>query len=942
MRETVHPPETTYSGSLPSLSARLLLLLLFLGSGCSALIYEIVWFQMLQLVIGSTAVSLGVLLGTFMGGMCMGSLLLSRIVSRKRHPLRVYAALELGIAVLAIAVLYGMPHIEAIYAGTAGGGWLASLTLRGLVSMACLLAPTILMGATLPAISRWIRTTPEGISWLGFFYGGNIVGAVIGCLLAGFYLLPTYDVVTATQIAVIINIVIAASSLALSAVAPYQPEAPRPQSATEGSPPRTRVIYIAIALSGLTALGAEVVWTRLLSLLLGGTVYTFSIILAVFLLGLGMGSMAGSLLARTARPRLALACCQLLLGAGIAWTAYALSDSLPYWPINPAISTSPWVMFHADLARCLWAVLPAAILWGASFPLALAAAAGPGKDPGRLVGGVYAANTVGAIVGALAFSLVLIPAIGTQDSQRLLVALSAVSAAVLLAPQAWSWRPRKSDSGSSSRAPSVLAAVGLAAALCLASLLAWSVPPAPWATVGFGRHCATWVPEVYPGVLDSSEVELLKQAETWRITLYISGGVIRYEPKVGGEAGVALMKAIPSDVEAWIDAHRDELLSALSKGQRPWGEEPSSAARDGGSVSRYCIFLREGMNISVAVSESGDGVRFFHGAGKVQASTLPQDMRLQRMLGHLSVLARRRPDSVRSVLVVGCGTGVTAGTFVSYDTVERIVICDIEPIVPECVAPLFAKENHDVVRDPRTQVIVDDGRHFIHTTKEKFDVITCDPIDPWVKGCAALSTREYYEMCKARLNPGGIMTVWLPLYESDAATVKSAIATFFQVFPNGHIWGNDSVTGGYDVVLLAQTDPAERINVDRLQAWLEKHPKVLESLAEVGFADMTPHALAQGEWPEVSIELLATYAGQAETIAEWTQGAPINTDRNLRLQYLAGMAVNKDLRAQIFRDILLYWQFPEDLFEGSEERLAALRQSMNALGRHPASRTGQR
>jgi len=162
-------------------------------------------------------------------------------------------------------------------------------------------------------------------------------------------------------------------------------------------------VYVAIAISGLCALGAEVIWTRLLSLMLGATVYTFSIILAVFLIGLGIGSGLGSLLARTAvRPRIALGCCQALLVAAIAWAAYVLACSLPYWPIDPTLATNPWFTFQLDLLRCAWAILPAAGLWGASFPLALAAVAAPGQDAGRLVGGVYAANTVGAILGALA------------------------------------------------------------------------------------------------------------------------------------------------------------------------------------------------------------------------------------------------------------------------------------------------------------------------------------------------------------------------------------------------------------------------------------------------------------------------------------------------------------------------------------------------------------
>src|SRR5688572_26150436 len=129
------------------------MLALFVGSGCAALIYEIVWFQLLQLVIGSSAVSLGVLLGTFMGGMCLGSLLLARIVPPGRHPLRVYALIELGIGIVGILVFLGLPYAGGLYTASVGHG-LPGILLRGLVCAACLLPPTLLMGATLPAIAR--------------------------------------------------------------------------------------------------------------------------------------------------------------------------------------------------------------------------------------------------------------------------------------------------------------------------------------------------------------------------------------------------------------------------------------------------------------------------------------------------------------------------------------------------------------------------------------------------------------------------------------------------------------------------------------------------------------------------------------------------------------------------------------------------------------------
>src|SRR5262245_41306024 len=129
------------------------LLVLFVGSGCAALIYEIVWFQLLQLVIGSSAVSMGVLLGTFMGGMCLGSLLLPRMVSRQEHPLRVYAKLEFGIGIIGLLILFGMPLVGGVYFAWAGSG-VGGIVVRAIIAGVCLLPPTFLMGATLPAVAR--------------------------------------------------------------------------------------------------------------------------------------------------------------------------------------------------------------------------------------------------------------------------------------------------------------------------------------------------------------------------------------------------------------------------------------------------------------------------------------------------------------------------------------------------------------------------------------------------------------------------------------------------------------------------------------------------------------------------------------------------------------------------------------------------------------------
>ena len=619
-------------------------------------------------------------------------------------------------------------------------------------------------------------------------------------------------------------------------------------------------MYVAIALSGMSALGAEVIWTRLLSLALGGTVYTFSLILAVFLIGLGLGSSVGAFLARRATSvRLVLGVCQWLLTLAIAWTAVIISKSIPYLPIVPSMSQSPWFMFQLDLLRCVWAVLPPACLWGASFPLALAAVASRGQDAGRLVGGVYAANTIGAIAGALVFSLLLVPVIGTAGAERLLIGLAAAAALVALLPLLI-------PAPTTGR---LCGAVALAAAMGAAGWLAWSVTPVPWITVAFGRNTANWLERAAAGVV----------------------------------------KNVPSG---------------------------------SGNPELYCTYVGEGTNVSVAVTMTREGVRSFHGAGKIQASTLGVDMRLQRMLGHIPALVHKKPESV---LVVACGAGITAGTFVLHPDVKRIVICDIEPLVPTIVTPMFGKENYHVVdgiarENPHTvngkqvKVVYDDGRHFLRTAQEKFDIITSDPIDPWVKGCAALNTVEYYQMCRDHLNPGGIVCLWIPLYESNLDTTKSVIATFFQVFPHGILWSNQREGEGYDSVLFGQVEPTV-IDVDLLQRRLDRpdHQLVRQSLRDVGFGEVKELKSGEVVVLEEGMDLLATYSGQAPLLKEWSRGAQINTDRNLRLQYLAGMWLNSQMGEKILSSIRAYYRFPDQIFVGSPENVDSLKQVLDDEGR---------
>jgi spermidine synthase len=430
------------------------------------------------------------------------------------------------------------------------------------------------------------------------------------------------------------------------------------------------------------------------------------------------------------------------------------------------------------------------------------------------VGAVYAANTVGGIVGAIAASLVFIPSMGTQLSQRVLIALSGFGASLTLVPV------QSGESGDLEYRWSRIVPGALALTLL------------------------KWIAAMVPGV---------------------PGPLVAYGHNVANRQGY-------------------------------FGD---------------ILFVGEGMNSSMAVSRLGS-VLNYHNAGKVQASSDPNDMRLQRMLGHLATLVPEHPSDV---LVIGCGAGVTAGAVSIDPAVENETIAEIESLVPRKVARYFSAQNFDVVNNPKVHIEIDDARHFVLTTKQKFDAITSDPFDPWVKGAATLYTKEFFELLKQRLKPGGVVTVFVQLYESSEDAVKSEVATFLDAFPDGMIFGN-SVNGmGYDVVLLGQAEPRP-INIDDIEQRLERpsYARVKQSLGEIGFTS--------------ALQLFSRYAARAEQLRGWLQGAQLNRDRNLRLQYLAGLGLNMHQEAAIYTHMTQFRKLPEGSFVGTAESISALKAAM--------------
>lgn len=777
------------------------LLPIFVAGGAAALIYEVVWFQLLALQVGGATRAIAIVLATFMGGLGAGALVIPRLIPPTTDPLRACAVLE------AFTALCGLAMPGAI---AATGG--CSATVQWLAVSLLILVPTLAMGGTLPIATRALGAGRPAARQVAGLYAANTMGGVAGCLIAGFHLLRLHDTRVATLVAVTLNLAAALGAVWLSwrGMSSRAAAVARPSPDVDlGSIPGRldQGVLVTACLGGATALAAEVVWTRLLTLLLGGTTYTFSLILAGFLAGIGIGAaIAGQL----RPPRAWLAWCQTALVAAIAWGAWSLGVGLPAWPVNPRLAASPWGQFELDFVRCLVAVLPAAILWGASLPLAIGALAHAGAGTPRATAAVLAANTFGAILGSLAAALWLLPGAGSRATQGLLIAAAAVAAVVAMPPR------RRGVTG-------VARWSGITAPMTALLLAAWLVPRTP---------------ELAPSLV------------------------------------------------AW------GRLAAL------FGDQPVEF-----------LVVREGADSTLAVSRSVDGSLNYHNAGKVQASGEPQDMRLQRMLGHIATLV---PDHPRKVLVIGCGAGVTAGSVSVDPDVESETICEIEAQVPRTAGEFFGPINHDVIRNPKVTVTIDDARHFLRTTTDTFDAITSDPFDPWVRGAANLYTLEFFQSARDHLAPGGVITVFVQLYEAGTAAVKSEIATFLEVFPDGLVFGNTAGGEGYDLVLLGSQGPL-KIDLDRIDERLRGpgSEQLRGSLADIGCSN--------------AADLFASFAAAGPQLRKWLADAEINRDTNLRLQYLAGLGVNVYEQRDIYRAILAAGDWPEGVFEGNEVRLNRLK-----------------
>ncbi|MFO0756766.1 MAG: fused MFS/spermidine synthase [Byssovorax sp.] len=718
--------------------------LLLFGSGLSALAYQITWQRELRLIFGSSTAASAAVLAIFIGGMGTGGLLLGRTADRSPRPLRLYAQLELLIAAFTSLTPLFIGLSRAAYLALGGsvrlglaGGTLLRLGLAALV----LAVPTLLMGGTLPAAVRAVQTEGDARRRaVGLLYGANTLGAVAGAALATFWLLPRAGNRGSLWIACALNAAVALVALALARreegapVGAIEPQISAVDDVDQGPEAPRRFVYLASALVGFAFFVMELVWYRLLGPLLGGSVFTFGLILAVALLGIGLGGFAyglssagGAAGKRATLGGFALTCA---LEAACLGLPFALGDRLALLALklrpDGGSSLSAFLPGWALVAAIV--VLPAAVVAGAQYPH-LIALLGQGRDRvGSQIGVAAAFNTGGAMLGSLLGGFVLLPRLSAIGCFRAMVVLLAALGLGTLALSA-RWAPSRVEPASGPDA----------------------VLPRPFA------RTRLWIRRIAPSI-----------------------------PAILG----LLFIAAPGPTAAF----RHSPIGA-GRVERSVAATPNTFRRFRNEIRHAVRWETEGVESSVAL-DATDGLAMVVN-GKVDGNSRA-DAPTQVMGGLLGALLHPHP---RSAMVIGLGTGSSAGWLGAVPSIERVDVAELEASMKE-VARRCATVNHDVLGNPKVRILIGDARETLLTIPARYDVIFSEPSNPYRAGVASLFTAEYYQAIASRLEPGGVFLQWLQMYEIDRSTVTTIYATVGSVFPSVETWR----LGSSDLVLVASKE----------------------------------------------------------------------------------------------------------------------------------------
>ena len=683
------------------------ILIIFALSGAAGLIDEIVWSRQLVLVFGNTTQAVSAILTGFFGGMAIGAPIGGRLADRAKSPLRLYGLLEILLAVVVILTPLTFRLINeiyrGIYPGLEGSPQALALVRMGLAVLA--LAPaTIMMGATLPSLTRYLTQDGHLSKAFGKLYAANIMGAIIGTLAAGFILIEVLGLTGALVVGAACSAIAGVAALfldrrhplAVSAAVPGElaterrdvqtlPEplpADRPDGVVIG---RGRVgLALTVAfVSGFTSLGYQVLWTRMLASGTGNTTYVFTVILALFLIGLAIGALLfNSFRARITDPARLLAAAQVLVGALVLFGLVAVITR------PDLVDTSdPSSVLSSLFGGAVLVVLSTTIVLGLAFPAASAMLADDPTRSGRSTGTFLAINTLGSISGAFLVPFLLIPLVGSPQAAALLALVNVgVGAAIAIGSPSASGRIRWTT-------PIVAGFVGL-------TIIAASLAPA----VLVSPNEAT---------LNGLGAEIFEATEDEIATV---------------EAGQ--LHATP---ELWVAGTSMTLLT-------------------------------------------------------VDANLMPV----------LPLIAR--PESKRALIVAfGMGTAFRTALIAGLET----DVIELVPSVPK-MFHFYHPDAESVLADPAGEVIIADGRNHLELTEDRFDIIVTDPPPPLESsGASVISSREYYEVGRAHLNPGGVMMQWIP-YGQTMNELKSHLRAFHAVYPEITIVFG---AGGYGTYVLGSDEP---------------------------------------------------------------------------------------------------------------------------------------
>ncbi len=704
------------------------LLACFALSGSAGLIYQTAWLREFTIIYGSDVYATGALLAAFVGGLGGGGALASRYLqSRPTVSFRVYAVLEGVIAVTAYLSHRMVPinewlMVEAIGFMPMGFG---ALAVKGLVVAAFILPPTLAMGATFPIFVRAFTVSMDRAgSRLATAYSLNTLGAAGGTLAAAFLLIPAFGVHATLGIAAGFNVV---AGLVALAVAPGWQRAAGagPGEGTVAAPADRTGVWPGVVyfLMGFAALGAEVMWTRILVHHIGSSVYAFAVMLAMVLIGIGLGSLWVAHWADRLGPRAWFAC---LLGLGISLVGHLfLVRELPELVFAFRELAQP-ATFGGNLAMtALTGIVPLllpTLLMGISFPLGIRILSETPNGLARRTGHLYAANSAGAVVGAVLTSTWLLGWLGVNGSAAVFASL-------------------------------YLIAAGLVAVYLLAGRLqAWGLP-----------------------------------------------GAVAALPAL-------LLAVLPSEpVLARVGDHRTE--------------------------DQELVAFFEGNTSSISVRRLPSGHDVLEVNRINVAGTTPQLIATQKLQAHVPLLMHRNP---KSVLHIGFGSGGTAYA-TSRHPVERIDVVEISPDVVRMADAFFPHINRGVVDDPRVRFLWADGRNYLLTADRRYDVILSDSIHPaHSAGNGSLYTVEYFRHAASRLEPGGIFSVWLPMYGLTPDNFQQILKAIAVAFEHVTVWyGHDTVNRW--VLVTGSRDPDFALPGPAVMDARFEHPAVREDLAEIDY-----------------------------------------------------------------------------------------------------------